>query len=223
MTLLSNGTLLDRLSGTERVERLGGLIRYRRRLPSWQQLQVTPLAPGAVQPCSIDVHLGDSLLIYEGPHMDTRRDNSPWWRPLSPADHVRTASGALVSVHTPDSVTAPDSPPAWVLQPNRFYLAVLKEYIVVPEDCCAQLGGVSSEARNGVMIHQQAGLLDPGWDGCATLEITVASNHTILYAGQRIGQITLTRLDRRARPSYRGRYQHDTEPQPARLYRGAAA
>jgi dCTP deaminase len=208
--ILSNGQLRARIEG-HRDERLLGLIPWRRRLADWERLVVGGMRPGAIQPCSIDVHLGQTLLIYEGAQMDTRRDNSPWWRELSFSDGFRAPSGETIA-------QVVDGSHAWVLRPGCFYLGVLDEYIRVPEDCCAQLGGVSSRARDGIMVHQQAGLLDPGWEGRATLEITVAAPHTVLYPGQRIGQVTLTQLGRRATPAYRGRYQHDCAPQPARLH-----
>jgi dCTP deaminase len=208
--MLASTALRERLSGVREHRVLGGLLGWDERLPEWQRLVVDPLRPNAVQPCSIDVHLGRSLLVYEGPRTDTRRDNSPWWRALPltrVVDEYRERSiGSVV-----------DESLGWVLRPGSFYLGVLDEYVGVPEDCCGQLGGVSSRARDGVMVHQQAGLLDPGWHGKATLEITVAAPHTILYPGQRIGQVTFTRLDGRASPIYRGRYQNDCAPQPARL------
>jgi dCTP deaminase len=208
--ILSNRQLEARIEGY-RDERLLGLIPWRRRLEEWERLIVGGMRPGAIQPCSIDVHLGKTLLVYEGPQMDTRRDNSPWWREL-PLTRVERGSIGETIYQVVDNAWA------WVLRPGCFYLSVLDEYIRVPEDCCAQLAGVSSRARDGIMIHQQAGLLDPGWEGRATLEMTVGAPHTVLYPGQRIGQVTLTQLGRRAVPAYRGRYQHDCAPQPARLH-----
>lgn len=197
MTLLSDHTLLDRLAGLAD-------------LPDWQRIRLEPFDLTMLQPCSIDVHLGERLKLYTGPRTDTRRDNSPWWQPLQPADEVANASGQVIAA------TLPGEPRAWVLQPGRFYLGVLAETIGVPEDCCARLEGISSRARDGVSIHQQAGLLDPGWWGRATLEIRVENPHTVIYGGQRIAQVTFTLLDRRCLTPYAGRYLGDHEPEPAR-------
>lgn len=186
--LLSNRTIVSRMLDAQDWE-------------AWQRIGISPLADGAVQPCSVDVHLGTSLKVYEGPLIDTRRDNSPWWHDLVPID----------------SCAAPEDR-AWVLQPDKFYLGVLLEHLIIPEDCCGQLGGVSSLARDGFLPHQQAGLLDPGWHGWATLEISVQCEHTVVYAGDRAGQVTYTLLDQRAMPAYRGRYQGDAQPQPARIF-----
>jgi dCTP deaminase len=179
-------------------------IRERLAIPpdgSWRRLVIDPCTDEMLQGCSVDLHLGATLKVYTGPQMDTHRDNSPWWQELPPSDAVRR----------------PDGRSAWVVQPERFYLGVLEQYLQIPEDVCGQLGGVSTRARDGVVIHQQAGLLDPGWYGCATLEITVACPHTVLYAGQRIAQVTFTLLDQRTTRPYRGRYLGDRTPQPAIL------
>lgn len=161
---------------------------------SWQRLTVSPLRHDAIQPCSLDVHLAGPLKVYTGPVTDTRRDNSPWWETLCPEE---------------------GTPLRWVLQPSRLYLAVVDEWLVIPEDCCGQINGISSRARDGIVVHQQAGLLDSGWEGRATLELTVTNPHTILYNGQRIAQVTFTLLDQRCERPYRGRYQGDLGATPA--------
>lgn len=214
MTLLSDRTLKSRLTNPSQWE-------------TWQMLKVSPLRDGAIQPCSIDVHLAGPMKIYTGPHTDTRRDNSPWWKVLTPAVQATDADGVVVfdlSETGPPTAAPPAiSPTAWVLQPNRLYLAVLDEVIGVPEDVCGQIQGVSSRARDGITVHQQAGLLDPGWIGRATLEISCTNAHTVVYAGQRIAQVTFTLLDDRCEHPYGGRYQGDLAPQPARMTRDGVA
>lgn len=186
MTLLSDATILSRLSEASRWE-------------PWQRLRVEPLWPGAIQPCSVDVHLAGPLRVYTGPRTDTLRDNSPWWETLL------------------EELTAERGHPeaAWVLQPDRLYLGVLDEWIRVPEDLCGHIHGVSSRARDGVVPHQVAGLLDPGWEGRATLELTVTNPHTVVYSGQRIAQVAFTLLDTRCSTPYRGRYHGDLSARPA--------
>jgi dCTP deaminase len=206
MTLLSDRTLKSRLTNPSQWE-------------TWQMLRVSPLRDGAIQPCSIDVHLAGPLKIYTGPHTDTRRDNSPWWKVLEPAVSATDDDGEIVAA----DAGVGTSPTAWVLQPTRLYLAVLDEVIGVPEDVCGQIQGVSSRARDGITVHQQAGLLDPGWVGRATLEISVTNAHTVVYAGQRIAQVTFTLLDDRCENPYGGRYQGDLAPQPARMTREGVA
>lgn len=163
----------------------------------WQRIVIDPYDPADLQPCSYDVHLGTKLRIYTGAATDTRRDNGAWWETL------------LLSSAWSDE-------PAWVLQPNHFYLATLAEELWIPEDCCGRIEGVSTRARDGVTPHQVAGLLDPGWRGRATLELGVKNPNTILYPGERIAQVTFTLTDHRVEHPYAGRYQGDALPQPAR-------
>jgi dCTP deaminase len=162
----------------------------------WQKLVVAPFRPAAVQPCSLDVRLTGPLRVYAGARCDTRRDNSPWWETLVPFEE--------------------DDAVGWVLQPERFYLGVTDEVIGIPEDVCGHVHGVSSRARDGITVHQTAGLLDPGWVGRATLEITVENPHTVLYRGQRIAQVAFELLDGRCATPYRGRYAGDLTATPAR-------
>jgi dCTP deaminase len=185
--LLSDRTIVSRIADPGRWEQ-------------WQMLLVKPLYTDAVQPCSVDVHLAGPMRIYSGATTDTRRDNSPWWQVLP--ETINLDRGVAEA--------------SWILQPDRFYLAVLDEWIVVPEDLCGHLHGVSSRARDGISVHQTAGLLDPGWRGRATLEITVANPHTVVYPGQRIAQVTFELLDERCRSPYAGRYQDDLTATPAR-------
>lgn len=186
--LLSDGAILSRLKEPHLWE-------------AWQMLVVTPFRVGALQPCSVDVHLAGPVRVYTGPRTDTRRDNSPWWETL--------LEDLTVERGQPEA--------AWVLQPDRLYLAVTDEYLQIPEDVCGNIHGISSRARDGILVHQMAGLLDPGWHGRATLEISVKNPHTLLYAGQRIAQVAFTQLDQRCQRAYQGRYQGSLTSEPARL------
>jgi deoxycytidine triphosphate deaminase len=179
--LLSNVTLRDRLAarGSTRIV-------------------IEPLDWDAIQPCSVDVHLGWTLKRWDGPTMDVRSPSSHWWRVQEQAE------------------AGWGRPAGWSLQPGRFYLGVLRERLVLPADLAALLVGCSTVARMGVTPHQQAGLFDPGWDGHGTLEITVACENTVLRPGDRIGQLLFLKLDKPADPTYAGRYQHDDDAQPAR-------
>lgn len=159
------------------------------------RIVVEPLAPDAIQPGSIDVHLGKTVKRWEGPRLDTRVDNSRWWRP-----YPATEPGG-----------------GWLLAPGRFYLGVLREFIKMPPDLTGHLWNNSSGARDGVLPHLCAGLLDATWAGWATLEIVVFACETVVYPGDRIGQVEFCQLDHDADPGYEGRYQGDREPTPARL------
>jgi dCTP deaminase len=96
------------------------------------------------------------------------------------------------------------------------YLGVTLEYVEIPTDLLCHVHGKSSLGREGIVIHQTAGLVDPGYRGNLTLEITV-SHATILRPEMPIGQLTFQRLTTPSDTPYRGRYQDDREPVPSRL------
>ena len=165
-------------------------------LMSDQRLIVEPLGAGAVQPASIDVRLGELLFGWQGQQrVDLIRDQGACWQPLSLVDG------------------------AWLLEPGRLYLATTLEHIVVPNDLVGYVHGRSTLARAGVVPHQQAGLLDPGYSGRPTMEITVLMP-TVLRPRCPIGQLTFEELTCAADPPYRGRYQHDLGPVPALPFGG---
>jgi dCTP deaminase len=170
------------------------------------RLVVDPLAADAIQPASIDVRLGDGLRIWNGHdhghgHVDLRRDQADAW------DACRLIA---------DDDMAKEGGPYWWLWPGNLYLGATLERVEVPDDLLCHLHGRSSLGRLGVVIHQTAGLVDPGWRGRLTLEIAVAFP-TILRPGQPIGQLTFERLTTPAERPYGGRYQDDAGPTPSRL------
>lgn len=193
MSVLSDRTLLARLEA--------------------HSIVVEPLSENAIQPASIDVRLGERLLIWNGyDHghgtVDLTLDQSSAWEPL-----------ALISDHQ-----APERESYFWLWPNKLYLGATLEHVEVPDDLLCQVHGRSSLARLGIVIHQQSGLVDPGWKGRLTLEITVAEP-TILRPSMPIGQLTFQRLTTPCERPYgsdglHSRYQGDCFPTPSKLFAG---
>jgi dCTP deaminase len=60
----------------------------------------------------------------------------------------------------------------FVLHPGQFILAPLFEHFSVPEDLLGRLDGRSSFGRLGVIVHQTAGIIDPGYRGSLMLELS---------------------------------------------------
>ena len=79
--------------------------------------------------------------------------------------------------------------------PGQFLLGHTLEYVKLPDGIAAQIEGRSSFARLGLQIHMTANLVESGFDGCLTLEIS-NSGHTAvtLYPGMRIAQLRFFRL-----------------------------
>ena len=145
-------------------------------------LTISPLDKGQVQPASVDIRLGNTFSVVE--------DSSSGIIALDSEIRYRTI--------TSDT---------YVLLPNQFVLATTMEYFVLPDDVTAFVEGRSSRGRLGLFI-QNAGWVDPGFQGEITLELYNANRCAIeLRAGRRVGQMVFSRMDDAALNPYRGKYQ----------------
>lgn len=106
--------------------------------------------------------------------------------------------------------------------PGQFLLAHTLEYIKLPSGIAAQIEGRSSFARLGLQVHMTANLVEAGFDGCLTLEISNCGHSTIkLYPGMRIAQLRFFRLvsppvspyGARIENKYRGLLSHNKTQQ----------
>lgn len=155
------------------------------------RLEVDPIGDDAVQPCSVDLRLGDELLLYtEGPEE------------IDPL------------VHQADLTVAKRVGPfGFSLLPGEFILGSTLERVEIDAEYALTFTGKSSLARLGLTVHQTAGHVDPGFGGRITLEIQNVNRKPIrLWAGMWIGQILVTKLDRPCERPYghqdrRSRYQ----------------
>lgn len=96
-----------------------------------------------------------------------------------------------------------------VIPPNSFALAASMEYIHMPRDVLGVCVGKSTYARCGIITNVTP--LEPGWEGCVTLEI---SNTTTLpakvYAGEGLVQVLFFQSDEQCTVTYAdrgGKYQ----------------
>jgi dCTP deaminase len=105
-----------------------------------------------------------------------------------------------------------------VIPPHSFLLATSVERIRLPDDLTAFVEGRSSIGRIGLFI-QNAGWVDPGFEGTLTLELYNANRLPIrLQAGRRICQLVFARMDRAAEQPYRGKYQGQTSATGSRVH-----
>ncbi len=94
-----------------------------------------------------------------------------------------------------------------MLLPGQFILATTKEYFKIPNDLTAFVEGRSSWGRLGLFI-QNAGWVDPGFEGEITLELFNANKCAIeLNVGVRIGQLVFAQMRKEAIEPYCGKYQ----------------
>lgn len=145
-------------------------------------LGIEPCDDAQIQPASVDVRLGNTFSIVED----------------SPTGKI--SMDEEIKYKTIETDT-------YVLLPGQFVLATTKEYFRLPDDLTAFVEGRSSLGRMGLFI-QNAGWVDPGFEGEITLELFNANRCAIeLKAGRRVGQLVFAKLDDKALNPYRGKYQ----------------
>ena len=146
---------------------------------------VPPFDKELLNPASLDVRLGDNVLI------ELEEQNE--LHPLSLDRYSR------------------DKP--FLLSPNEFILAQTVEMFNMPSNVCGQFALKSSLARAG-FEHLLAGWIDPGFHGSVlTLELKNARRlHEVpIWPGMRIGQIIFSQTTSMPLKTYMetGRYNND--------------
>jgi len=136
----------------------------------------------ALQPASVDVRLDRHFAFMKtDPHLmiDPRKDNTRLF----------------------DRVELESDDPGLVVPPGAFVLASTYERFALPDDLIGHVHGKSSIGRLGLQVHCTAGLLDPGWRGYITLELSNLTGLPWLLApGMRIAQVTFDKVKGVARP-----------------------
>lgn len=96
-------------------------------------------------------------------------------------------------------------------------LASAIERFDIPVDLCAEVKDKSTNAR--VFVFVQNTIIEPGWSGYLTLELTRFLPWPIrIKAGTPIGQVVFKQLDDATDQPYRGKYQDQKRgPQKARF------
>ena len=155
-------------------------------------LRIEPLDDMQIGPASVDLRLGDTC--------------------LSPR-----ASEGVFSMSEPvsyDEVRGSE----FVVSGHGFVLATTREVVALPDDLTAFVEGRSSIGRLGLFI-QNAGWVDPGFQGAITLELYNANAAAIrIEAGRRICQLVIARADGVVDRPYRGKYQGQRATTGSRAY-----
>lgn len=135
-----------------------------------------------IQPASLDIRLGRSFAIPNVKKWEVIRFDEP-------------ISYKYVNQES------------FILAPGDFVLGTTLERIKIADDLTAFVEGRSSIGRLGICV-QNAGWVDPGFEGEITLELYNMSNHPIeLIAGSRVAQLVFAKMDQSAENPYRGKYQ----------------
>lgn len=164
-----------------------------KKLLETKELEIYPLEDIQIQPASVDIRLGDTFTIVE--------DTSSGVIQLSSEMRYKTIKSER-----------------YLLMPGQFVLSTTMEYLKMPNDMTAFVEGRSSIGRLGLFI-QNAGWVDPGFEGEITLELYNANRCAIeLQAGRRIGQLVFAQLDQDAQNPYHGKYQGQKGATGSRIY-----
>ena len=115
----------------------------------------------------------------------------------------------------PDDLDESDG--AITLAPGAFTLASTLEHFSMPSDVLGIVHDKSTWARQGIALQNT--VIEPGWKGYLTLEITNHSQRTIIiHRGDPIAQIVFHRLEGSPEHEYAGKYQNQERgPQAARF------
>lgn len=97
-----------------------------------------------------------------------------------------------------------------IMMSGEFVLVSTIEHFVMPDDLIAQVCDKSTWARQGLAVQNT--IIEPGWRGYLTLELTNHSMKKIMIQeGMPICQIIFMRLTRKTEMPYRGKYQDQPE------------
>ena len=164
-----------------------------RQMLSEHSLVISPLTTEQIQPASVDVRLGNTFSIVED-----------------------SSSGILTLAHEISYKTITTD--TYLLLPGQFVLATTMEYFELPDDLTAFVEGRSSLGRLGLFI-QNAGWVDPGFEGEITLELYNANRCAIqLQAGRRVGQLVFAQTSGPVLHPYRGKYQGQRNATGSRIF-----
>lgn len=154
------------------------------------EIEVSPFRPECLGPNSLDLHLADTLRVYELPY------------------------GVIDSHAIPETIPVPVPAAGLVLRPGVLYLGSTVERTYTPRHV-PKIEGRSSWGRLGLKTHITAGLGDIGFRGHWTLELEVT--HPLrIYPGARICQLCFLLPHGDTAHQYRGSYLDQSGPTPSR-------
>lgn len=157
------------------------------------ELDISPLEDIQVQPASVDIRLGNTYSI------------------------VDDTSDGIISLRSQVKYKTIRAD-KYLLMPGQFVLATTMEYFRLPNNMTAFVEGRSSIGRLGLFI-QNAGWVDPGFQGEITLELFNANRCAIeLQSGWRVGQMVFAKMDCEAERPYDGKYQGQRGATGSRIY-----
>lgn len=154
-------------------------------------IMLKPFDEARLQPASYDILLGNKFVIND-------ENITPF---IDPSKKIYAKTREILLKDGDE----------FILHPGVSVLGTSKEYFG-SDDFLIQVGGKSSLARIGLMIHNTAGLINPGHFLHITFELCNLNNVPIvLRPGMEIAQLTFSKLSSPTRKRYQdiGRFVGD--------------
>ena len=172
------------------------LVDWQIRLLCENQKLVEPYDPELINPSSLDIRLGNNLIVHvKGDGWFTRL-----WKKITRQEIIEPHEEFLdISDRTKED--------PYILKPNEFVLAETLEYFNIPANFGVDMKLKSSRAREG-LSHALAGWIDNGFHGVLTLELKNYSDckSISIYPRLRIGQMIFYRSETPEKTYQNGRY-----------------
>jgi len=166
------------------------------------RIQIDPFNPDHVNPASVDLTLGDQVLVYRDAIDYEEYDVTDGSEIIPSLD-----KNVLDSRQPNRTVSYKIGPRGWVLKPGVGYLMHTAERVFT-ESFVPVLDGKSSVGRLFIKVHETAGYGDPGFNGQYTLEVTSVYPVRV-YTGMRICQVRFHSIAGQPK-LYQGHYRNDT-------------
>ncbi|MCG7338915.1 dCTP deaminase [Staphylococcus sp. ACRSN] len=147
-----------------------------------EKIKITPFHENHIEPASIDLTLGKHYLFPQSSQESSQNILEPF--------HYKEIQAHEITI------------PA-----KSFVLATTNEYIELNNQLAAFVEGRSSIGRAGLFI-QNAGWVDPGFQGNITLELYNANNFDLtIQENLRICQVVIAKTQSPSTKPYKGKYQ----------------
>lgn len=187
-------------------------------LPEWEPLlRGEPVGmfqdPIALQPASIDLHLGSEWLVPK-PNWH-KKEERPW------IPEVRRVHATNSRLPIEYETTVSDS--FWI-PAHGFVLVRTREVIGISDRLFGKVEGRSSVGRLGLIV-ETAGVVDPGFQGSITCELmNCLPNPLLVHAGMRGCQITFALVEGSTEGGYTSaKYQGQIQTTGSLLHRDFGA
>lgn len=154
-------------------------------------ITVKPFDEKRLQPASYDIRLGNKFIVNEESSTHV----------IDPVKKIYAKTREIVVKDGAE----------FILHPGISILGTSKEFFG-SDDYLVQIGGKSSLARIGLMVHNTAGIINPGHFLNITLELSNQNNvPIILRPGMEIAQITFSMMSSPPARNYKktGRFAKD--------------